>query len=801
MSVNITIIDRKYNCQLRNGADFTTNPGTDFTSLLMTNAIEKMRLTVVVQMSVIVEATSLQQFIAQTNGPNIDLIHPFNQWQYEGFAVGDTVRVENALDNSFFNVTVLALNAGVMTVDNPGGAFFSTLSTSDGDAFSTYVFKVTTVPTSLIYRYGFSPNGFGPNNYNSPLTGEQQVFAANGINAAYTTLPYLASSQSKLATVRAKYDSSSGTGNYIHKFTVENTFQTIHFIEAWNGNYQNVTTPAEFQGSESIKLVQNLTFGSNINNNNGTKVIIDNWQDGSVGLFNQNFNAGAPDYTHISTEYTVNTFPSNEIDGDEITSVEIRIKNNAANFNDGEVVYLYHSKLPTEQEYALSGGTFEENFVFKGVRQVESAGQIDDGFIKNFEVNKDGGDPTILVLNFDIEYSAAELAYILDGSTVYLGVSVEDNGISNAEDSNRVTVHSAYTNVIRTPDIPGLVFDNQLNFFNSAQEPAIDNPSSDLRTWINTIWKVYGEFKILKEPTDGEGLNQNALLTELKVQVVAKKIGTTTFFPMPGSCYIFPNVAGLKQNVDMTIYQDVGYNIDNTLGVPATDSFNTVILTSEVPGAFQPSQLWNFQLGFEVPWRQWIANLAAENTAPEFNNPAEPNNNFNERTSNYSEILDYEIFVFASAKVRYNGIDTVYHMQSDKCVIADFDFPLIPGWVGDVKIFDANGNETDVPIVGEDNTIEITMDNPGAPLDFEQASAEIVIDVYGSSGRDYRLHSRLDWSEPQNWLKGINGTDFVDVTQIGGAPNKIVLKAIHKAEFIEEDVEYNYYGHVNWNFT
>ncbi len=787
----IVITDRKFLCQHRNGADFLTNPTTDFVTYLQGNAIEKLKLIQTVEVGTIVSATSLNQITAETVGSQIRVTHPFNTWANEGFVVGNTVRIEEINSGNFTNETVEILNGGFMFLSDT--SFFSTLGTTDGDALSTYIFKVTTVPTSLIYDYGFSPNGSINQNFNSQLTGEIQSYAANGVSGSFSSLPYLGTSQSDLADIQAKFD-GTGADLYTHTFTIEIEFQMVHYIAAWLINYNNKTLPPEFQGPNSIRYISKMNFGVNINNPNDGKVFIDDFQGGSVGLFNQNFNAGSTNYTLDEITYLAAGFDSNSIDSDVLTAVEIKIKKNNGSWAAGETVYLYHSKLPSELEYAQSGGTFEENFVFKGVRTTEGAAQITDGFIQDYEANIDGGDPTILVINFETSYSAAELLKIANGTPYFLGVGVSDSGGFSATDSDRTIVHCDSNKWIRTSDISGLVTANQIDFYNSTQDPALDTPSSNINSWINSIHFMRGEFKLQKDPSDGEGINTNARLKNLKIQLVALLDFTGTFFTIQE--YNFAVPSGAQINVDGTMFQGVGQNDQNTLGVPPADQFNRAILTSEVPGSYQATQQWNWEVGMEISWRQWVELFSVQDVAPEFYNTAQPFNNFNTRASNYDGINNYNIHVFASAEVEYNGVLTVYHMKSDPCDIADFDVDVVPGWTATTKLYDENNDETDDIYLGQDIRIEVTMDNPGIALPLATTGGQIVCEISNSQGRDYRLHTSKNWDEQDNFLKPLVGETNVKMTQLL-APNKIVLECLLKKEKIQPGVSLNFYGHLD----
>lgn len=790
----INPLDRKFLCQHRNGEDFTTNPTTDFVPYFQADLPEKLKFVAEVEVYTITEASSTEQIQAETVGAQVKLSHPFEDWSTGGYVVGNSIRVE--VGTNFVTATVDNI-VGLDMYITPGAAFFTTLGTTDGDARPDYVVKVTTIPTALIFKYGIVQNGAAAN-FLSPLTSEDQVYSANGIGATFTTLNYNASIQSNLGTVQAKYDSSSGTGNYIHKFTIEHTFQTPHFIAAWLTNYQNSTIPSTFQGTNSYRYLVEYNFLTNINNPNDGKIFLDDFQQGSLGFLNQNFNTGSADYTLDSIVYDDGLLTIPDIDVDITTNVTIRIKRNSTNFEDGERAYIYHSKLPQQNEYANEDNSFTDNFVFDSISNTDGAAAVAGGIFSNVTVAKDGGDPTILIVSFSVTYNATQKQdFLADGNNYFLGVGVEDNTIVPASNSDRVVVIADVNTYTKSADVPGLITSNQIDFYQSGDDVALATPTSNVDGWNNNIYRIIGQFLLKKD---------SGITTKIKsfeLQQVARKGLSNEFFVI--SSYVFQLPGG---NFDIqqsggSSYQPFNLDTERELGsLPSGDPLRRVFFESNIPVALHQDQQIDWQLGWEISWRELEQNIGIQPVAPEFYDAAEPFNNFNDRTSNYSGVNSYEIYFFAIVDVEYSGpllkapkTVTRYAMASDLCTIRDFDEVATAGYVGSTRILNEDDLEVNEIDLSQYHTVEVTIELPGGFPGEGTYAFEIVLENSAQTGLDYRLHSAKDWSGPDNALEPLPGFNFVKVTEVPGVPNKIIGECRIKKNFLD-DPAINIYGHL-----
>ena len=773
----ITITDRKWLCQHRNGDTFATNPTTDYVSYFQILVAEKTKLVQTVEVSTVVEASPDVLITVFDIGSQIKVVHPYNSWASEGVAVGDSLYIEaNGLNTT---ETVNSIQGNVMYITDT--AFLSTLSVSSGVARDDYIFRVTTVPTALNFEFGIIPNSQTANNFNSLLNGDAQLYTVSGlVLSTPKAMTYQSSPASNLGSVEVEYTGASGTGSSVFSFTIEHIFRMPPFIENWLVNYQNGSIPTAFSGVSSYRYAAKMNFLTNPNNPNNAKIFEDAFQLGSVGFVGQNFNNGVADYSLDSISTT-------DFEVTETNSVTASISRASGNFAAGVKVYLYTFKLPSASEYSTLGTDFETNFVWDQLDVLEGAGASSSNIILNLDANINGGDPALLDLTFDLDWDAAGVADDLaDGDNIGVIAVVED-GTLNADVSDRMPVLLYGGEVSKDSDVLGIT-NNQIDFYGSSMNIALALAVSEVDTWDNRAYILSGSFRLTKEAS-----SNNHLLKSLEYRIVGRIPGTETFFDIDTYKFPFP-AKNTIVTVGGTGYQAINLNTTRPVGnVPIDDDLRSVQLSATVPGSFQNYQEFDWQLGIEIPHREWIENLAVQQVAPEFYDSAEENDNFNQKTSNYSDALTYDIFIFATAVTLYNGVETVHHMSSDESMVADFDIDVIgTGWSATTEFFDINGNTVNTVYEGEDVDVKITFTKPSGTL--SNAQGEIVFEYVGEIGQTHRLSSYHEWDGPTNALKPLDGEIAVKIDQ----PDlvTVTLECTIRGEFLLGGKPFNIYGHV-----
>ena len=789
-------ISREFLCQHRNDDSFSSNL-TDFVTYMQGEVIEKLKFIGEYEVQTVVEAGIGVEINAVTDsGSIVKFTHPFENWgQDGGIVVGNTLYIEGNGNNT--TGTVTAINGTEMLVSS--ASFFTTLSTTDGDSRDDYVFRVTTVPTSVQFAFGIVPNSQQNATFASLLNGETQLYVGQGlVISTPQTLSYLANPATDLGSVEVEYTGASGTGNSVFSFTVEHIFRVPHFIEDWLTNYIGGSIPAPFQGSDSYKYVNQLVFGVNLNDPNEWKIFIDNFQLGSIGFVGQNFNIGSPDYSLSSLQIDVSSLIVSEPEVTGTNTFEVTISRASGNFANGEKCYLYITKLPDEAEYTDASNTYEENFVLDQLAVLEGAGTSSSSIIQNYEANKDGGDPSLIDLDFEIAWTAAQQELFQEGDNIFIGVAVENGPGVTATTSDRVLIKIYAGPVTKNNDVTGLITVPQMDIFPAAADTTLATPTSNINGWNNNAWLLSGSFRLTKEAD-----SSNAQIKSARCRTIGRIPSSNIFFLLDD--YAFPFSSGFvgvaNQDVDGTLYQQ--FNVDTTReigNVKSNSDLREVKFKSVIPGSFQNYQEFTWNLGIEIPHRWWLFNQEVQDVAPEFYDALLTNEffNFNFRSSNYSGQESYEIFVVLTLEIDYidtdgNTVTTTYHLSSDQCEIGEFDEDLIgTGYSAAWQLYDAAGNPILQPIPGQDCTVEATITHPAGLL--ADLAGELVIDVQGSSGQTSRLSSTKDYTSGSNILKGTpSNTNNVTVAD---AATETVVTAVMKGSLIQDETDYKFYVHL-----
>lgn len=773
----IEITDRKFLTQYLNGATFATNPTTVYSKYPMYNIGEKARVVMNVLVSVITEADSTIQIKAETDGSYIKMTHPINSWDYEGFVVGVTVRIEAKGNN--ISESVIRIQGREMWISDT--SFFSTLGTTDGDKRDDYVLKVTTRPTNMTFKFGIVPNDQLNNTYNSLITGEEQAYSVSGLALITTrTANYLGSTQSDLNSSLTVYSyAATGTGSYIFPFDITHTFEWPGYIEEYQTALKEGSVPDQFKGFNSYRYVTAYNFNNNKRNPNALPFVVDDFMKGSIGSFDQNFNGGKVDYTLNSYTIQVGGNDVDSIDVDNTNSITLQIQRDGANFSSGVKAYAYHAKLATKDEYN-EANTYSENFVLDSHFETDGGGTTSSNIIQSLNVAINAIDTTKLDITFNLVYGSAEKAFIENGDYYLLGISVADSSLAT-EESDRVTVWIDCNQFVKSSDQSGLITSNQINMFNSAQDPAIATPYTSAQTNVGGLYKISGTFNLAKSADSSD-----ALLNNFAVGILAYNSTTGDYFWLSKTVFSLGDTLSpdVLVNVDGTDYQAINFEGTNSLGVPDDHDFNKLILQSTVPGAYSATQAWDFECAVEFSWRDWIYNPDVAKVF--YSRDRATFNNLNFNASNYSNISGYTIYVAASMTLTSGGFDTDYFLLSDACDVVEFgDDTFASGWTGAIEYFDENGNQMENGLwMGGDVKCVVTFDNPGALITIADYVGEVMTEPSGGSSRAWRLHSSQDYRDPENPLKPIDGQDYLYFYQTAGTPNTLTLEFMIKNEYI-----------------
>lgn len=767
---------KKYLTQFRNASNFSVNPTSDFVPYFQCNIIEKNRLDVVYQVYTITEASATSPIQMYKDGAYYVLRLSSSTWGNEGFVVGNQVRLESGgVDKS---PTVHLILGDLMYLDSLSN-LLTDFSFADGDWQTVLTVKNVTAPTGLIFKFGILPNDLIASSYLSLLDGQQQAYSSNSITGSYSSLNYLSTASSNLGGVECKYDGASGTGDYVFTFTVRHTFRMPHFIQDWLMNFSGGTVPTSFAGTNSYRYSSQLQFCNNILDPNDRKQFTDSFQLGSVGFVNQNFNSGLSDYALVSISYDTGEAP----EVTELTTVTAQIRRLSTDFASGTKGYLYHSKLPSYAEYATNTNTYDTNFILDSIQSTAGASPVDSGVIQNFEFDINGSNAKLIDITFQLTYSDAQKLLLPNDTYIFLGFAVEALSLT-ASLSDRVLIGLDTVQVTKDADISGLAS----NFTATFNEPNSAFSKTDAKVWNNRILQCDFSFDLTKVDT-----GEFNFLQGLKYTLVG--YNGTDYFELDS--FNFPLGFIPVIMVGGCVYQVKNLDTTRFLAVPSSSSLREVQLTMEAPATFEATQEVSGKFGFTIPWQQWKENTDVPMVFYDGALPLEFYNR-NKRTSNYSGVESYEIYVFLTASLNFNGVVTNYIFYSDPFDVYDFEVDGAgTGWVTDSRTLYNESGDVIADLDGTTyNRIEFVISNPTMTGITQQGlMAEIVCEPVGNIGREFRLHSDLIWSEASNPLSPESGETGVKIV-VNLTSNTVTISCLVDGTMLDSITNHNFYYHI-----
>lgn len=788
----LTVNSRKFFREHRNGSTFSTDTSV-YSSFFKANTLERVKFStsITIATKVLANASTEIQFVQGTS--EVFFIHPYLNWNTEGFKIGDTISIrKGALSVA---ETITALSGLTMTTTDVNNVA-ATLTIVDGTFYNDLEFYNTTVPTSLNFQFNLVPNLLPPPslstsspNFLSILDGQSQLYSANGISGSPTTMtPTMTPSADISESVDITYISTAADG-YSFTFELNHIFRVPFFISDWLANFINQTFPFSFTPPNSWRYICKYGFGTDASDPNEFRMFNDQELNGASGFVGQNFTNGLGDYNIESIQYedpSANVL--NELEVTVVNTVMIQIKKTSGNFAAGEKAILYVSRLSDPTQYSNNANDWDENFVFDSVTGVEGGALVDGDYIKDFDVVINA-DPTLLDLIFDVDFSTAQKAAISAGEYYGVFVTVGDITLSAALSDSKV-VWCDVNQYAKNSDITGLITGNTAELYSCEKTPNGTLYTTDISSWNNRLHQAIFHFNLTKNnalPTSSDFIK----VSGIKGQIVSRNSVTGESFvcdeyDIPVSAFIAGVGGGWYQIVNQTNYRN--FNIKSTAEA------NKSRITSEVPGSYQTTQEWIVRWPFVVNWREWQAN---PNCPTEFYDVLEEMNNMNYRTSNYSGVSNWVIYIRLLVTVNTQGVNTDYGLYSTACTVRDFDVdPPVDNWTATTKLYDENGVECDYLKSGHDMKIktEMSMATAGA-LTPALLIASHTIEEYLSTSDNWRLNSRVDWYYNQNLLKPLVGETYVLITQdVPG--NKIIIESLVDKDLVDYSKSYNVYTHL-----
>ncbi len=238
----------------------------------------------------------------------------------------------------------------------------------------------------------------------------------------------------------------------------------------------------------------------------------------------------------------------------------------------------------------------------------------------------------------------------------------------------------------------------------------------------------------------------------------------------------------LENIVSTTLLFDNGGGLTDTI-------FDNISVKEIIEDPNQTSFSLNF--GQKINWKDWVYNRNA-NTL--FYNNAQPNNNLNYKSSNYSDVNDYEIRLGVQANIY--GVDdlgrsgnTDYFFLSQQIQVNDYDSNT--NIDGTIELFDTDTNTSlgTSPRTDKDTLFKATWTD------------QLLTEAWGVNRIEradnvgfaiYELSSLTDYEG--GILKPVSGENRLKIEQVG---NNIEATCLIDYTKLEEGVNYNLSARIN----
>lgn len=722
MSLEYTISDVKYFNELNNGENFDLAT-SNFTENLVGNAGDRVKVEFAIEFSW--RAISDNSFRINVQQDFIQL--ETGDFYNEGFDIGDYFQLY-VQDTNSPNDLIPIMTGQIDSIINNNKRIEFTFSTGsipqsrygeygeNGKAnferleirvFSLSVLLDSTIMQSLVHEYGLIENDEQFSNLNY-TTEETQAYYIEEIgeriglirNPNFKDGEFQGSYNSSIdGTFRARYDENN-SNNY-QRFIIEHIFIIPYYKDGEITNLENREVTNIFSGENSIKYSCNLKFRLSANNPNREIAIELNDILGSTGWFDESFNGLEPNYEIDSVTYLdLDTLsPVESLQINKRTRVIISIIQKEIELpNSNFFIRAFSSIIPDLDEYTKTQSTFIDNFIYES-RFMQYNETIDggSGIFKRHSTLYNNGTYTITL---DIEYDGINLDKISTSRKFLLSI-----GLNSLMESGTVNLLLDVNNFISNQDVSQLINQVSFDLYKDNQVLNIDTPSNGLLLWNedNTLSDIIFEIDI----------NEQTVINSVRFFLVSKNKLSNFYFEIDNYEFNLSSVR-IINGVQVINIDDIrGYNMS------PDNQFNFAKLNLlESNGNIKQ---YNIQIGQKISWKDWIPN---ENVINDFYDVSMPNDNLNEKSSNYSEKLDFEIRLLV--EVGLTGLNEsgelitgFANLFSGVIGVNDYDKEDIGGnkiWTSEIQTRDVDSDELLNKIYGDKQTKFVSIHTRTTPV-------------------------------------------------------------------------------------
>lgn len=639
MPVQIDIFDFKCYNQLRNGEAFGDNL-SEFTPNLVGNIGERVKVEFKANVAQSSNTEGVETWFVEPDPTVYEIVRSSGSFLDDGIQVGDQfnyfddweARKTGAAAGVFLAyVAFLSSDGKTLIFDTPTGTIPTVGNYSNaGIAFNQRV--VDNYNSALFLRFGLIGNE-ETFNFISKTTGAPQVYYLGGMTSVdgetdAVSLGSIKDWQTGDVTVDpSNVDPGFFAAQYLitHEFIL-NPFYTLDLRAFINAG----TIPGLLAGDSSIKYAAELEFRKTLTDTGSAKIESFANLEGFVGWYGENFNGLNNAYSVLSVAYedAGTADPLDAININTSTKATVVVQG-FTGLAPGYSCAVYLVKLPqSEEDYIGTETGLIENFILKS--EVVSSPATTSANVTTSMDNVLGR----LTIVYTVDYTTAQKLRLTTDDEYMLLVQVEDPAKA-VGDSDRVMLKADLRNYVDVDFLAGFANVPKYDILQHGQELGDSGGLSPI---------LSNEDGILLDAIFGLDSTKNVVLNAATLKLIAFNAATSESFELDEYAFnigAFVESAGVQQ---IEVLTSRGYPL------AAGDVFNIVkISTGAIDGDFQQYIL---QIGQKIKWQDSALNLGVD---PVFFDAAEPNNNLNFKSSNYSDKESYQIKVALILNV--TGVD------------------------------------------------------------------------------------------------------------------------------------------------
>ena len=785
MAVEFKYLSEKFYNEYRNDDGTRTFPSNlgEFTTFLQGNQGELVKVIREIEFSVTVNELRNTSILydATSDATYGLLISESIDWKEEGLFDGAVIDIfYNRGKSSVTGITLDTISGiGNCTLRLPKA---SLSDFKDGKERTDIVIRLTTAPQWLTYKYGTIDVDATNVDFRSQIDGSEQAYYTNTIASSPSTtnmrLVGNNSGSDLTTTLSVSYDGVVDT--YFFQYTIEHTFRIPFYVEGELGNLMTSTIPRRTR-PVNMKYCVGFYFGGD--SANTAIQFEDVGTTGNVGYFGENFNGRVNNYG--AKDYAVsNTSGTGKIEATEVNTITFTIEDLASGtFSGGETIILSITKLPSKNDAEFKTTSWANNWLFDSVRVTEGGGSASSGRLSNATATLNGGEIDVSV---DLTFSSddQDLLTSIDSSLVSFTLATQD--LSDPDNMDRSTTVAKAASYSKNPDITGIVTAHQPDIYPESQYDG-GTAYSNFNGYDGDLLGLDDTFTV--------DLQSDPLITGIRFAVVADN--GTDYFELYG--YSFPITSIQTVTVSGNQRQILDIDLARDFNIPTTELINRASVEALSPGSAASTQNWQVKIGFQIPWREWIAN---GNVPTTFIDYTEENNNQNNRTSNYSGVSGYTIKTLirvetqVSDPVQQQSITTYYELFSDSSAILGFDDAGVGTFSLSWEYFQANGDAISNIATNENIRIDAKFAHTLGTLSTANLFGYIWILPVNGTGQPWFLSDEIDETNVNNALQPTDtlmtgNTQFVEVIS---TLNQVILRCRTNKDNITLNQSYKIYA-------